>query len=133
MPATIMDVVHVVAVRHGHMAAALAVRVVVALVHRVIAGRLAFVVMTVVLSVKVAVVHVIDVVAVGNRDMPTPLAVAMVMADVLSMCSCHLASQSCVRQRQILVAAHAARYVRSGQKRRARAGIFVHRRAARIC
>jgi hypothetical protein len=67
VPVTVVDVVDVVAVRYGHVAAALAVLVGVAVVLRVAAGLALFRV-PVARLVQVAVVRVVDVVAVRYRD-----------------------------------------------------------------
>ena len=73
-----------VPVRHGHMAAAVAVDMVVILMHGV-ARRFAFVVVTVVLSVKVTVVHIVDMVAVRDRDVAASFAVDVVVINVLAV------------------------------------------------
>jgi len=78
-----------VSVRHGHMAAAVTVDVVVILMHGV-AGRFAFVVVTVVLSVQVTVVHVVDVVSVRDCDVTASVTVDVVVINVLAVsCSGH--------------------------------------------
>jgi hypothetical protein len=82
--ASIVDVVDVVPVRHGNMAAAVAVDVVVVLMHGVVC-RFAFVVVTVVLSVQVAVVHVVDMVAVRDRDVAASFTVDVVVISVLAV------------------------------------------------
>jgi hypothetical protein len=95
VPAAIVDVVSVIAVRDRHVAAALAVHMAVVLVHRVLRRGLTFVVVTVVPSMQVTVVHVVDVVAVRDRDMSAAVPVDVVMAGVLLVSSvahgfCHL-------------------------------------------
>ena len=78
-----------VSVRHGHMTTACTVDVVVILMHGV-AGRFAFVVVIVVLSMKVTVVHVIDMVPMRDRDMTASFAVDMVMINVFAVsCAGH--------------------------------------------
>ena len=64
------------------MTASLAVHMVVRLVHRV-AGWLAFVVVALMLSMNVAVVHVVDVIPVWDRDVTASLAVQMPVFEVL--------------------------------------------------
>ena len=84
VPAPVVDVVDVVAVRHGHVTAALAMDVVVILMHGV-AVRFAFVVVTVVLTVKVAVVHIVDMVAVRDRDVTASFTMDVVVINVLAV------------------------------------------------
>jgi hypothetical protein len=79
---SVMHVVDMVPVRYRHMAAALTVHMVMRLMHHV-AGRLAFVVVTLMLSMKVAVVHVVDMIPVWDRDVTTSFAVRMIMRTVL--------------------------------------------------
>jgi hypothetical protein len=87
--APVVDVVNMVPVRHGHMAASFTVDVVVTLMHGV-ARRFAFVVVTVVLSVKVAVVHVVNMVAVRDRDVAASFTMDVVVINVLGVsCSGH--------------------------------------------
>jgi hypothetical protein len=93
VPASIVDVVDVITVRDGHVAAAFAVHMVVTLVHTVFAGLLAFVVMIVVRSMQMAVMHVVDVITVWNRDVPAPVAMDMVVADMFGVCGGHFSSQ----------------------------------------
>jgi hypothetical protein len=83
VPAPIVNVVDVIAMRDGHMAAPVAVNMVVSLMHRVAAGGLAFVVMTVVRSMQMSVVHIVDVILVRNSDMPAPFAMDVVMVEML--------------------------------------------------
>jgi hypothetical protein len=84
VPAPIVDVVDVIGMRDGHMAAPVAVNMVVSLMHRVAAaGGLAFVVMIVVRSMQMSVVHIVDVIVVRNRDMPAPFAMDVVMLEML--------------------------------------------------
>jgi hypothetical protein len=80
----VVEVVDVVAVRDGRVAAALAVRVAVGVVLGV-PGRLALVVVTVVRAVQAAVVHVVDVVAVRCGHVPAAVAVDVGVAGVLGM------------------------------------------------
>jgi hypothetical protein len=90
VPAPIVNVVDVIAMRDGHMPAPVAVSMVVSLVHGVLAGGLAFVVVIVVRSMQMSVVHIIDVTVVRNRDMATPFAVDVVVVEMLVVrCSSH--------------------------------------------
>jgi hypothetical protein len=66
------------------MTTAVTVDVVVILMHGV-AGRFAFVVVAVVLSVQVTVVHVVDVIAVRDRDVAASFAVDVVVINVLAV------------------------------------------------
>lgn len=84
----VVDVVDMVAVRDGHMAAALTVHMVVAAVFGMRRG-LAFVVVAGMLAVQVAVVDVVHVVAVRYRDMAAVRSVFVLVFGVLSMCRCH--------------------------------------------
>lgn len=80
-----MNVVDVVTVGDGYVAAALAVDVVVTFVDGVlcVAGAVAaFVPVAVVIVVQVAVVNVVDVVAVGNGDVAAAFTVDVVVAFV---------------------------------------------------
>jgi uncharacterized protein (DUF1330 family) len=79
VPAAIVNVVDVIAVRDGHMAAPFAVNMGMTLMHGVAARGLAFVVVIVVRSMKMTVVHIVDVITVGDRDMPAPFAMGVVM------------------------------------------------------
>ena len=81
VPTTVVHVVDMIPMRNGDMATPLTVDMLMLLVHRV-AGRLAFVVVIPVLSMKVAVVREVDVVPVGNGDMAASFAVHMIMFDV---------------------------------------------------
>jgi hypothetical protein len=69
---------------HGHMTTAVTVDMFVILMHGV-AGRFAFVVVTVVLSVKVTVVHVVDMVAMRDRDVAASFAMDVVVINVLGV------------------------------------------------
>lgn len=66
VPATIVDVVDVIAVRHRDMPAALAVGVAVVVMDHVSGRRLTFVVVTAMLSMKVTVMYIVDVIAVRH-------------------------------------------------------------------
>ena len=70
-----------VPMRDRDMTASFAVDVVVILMHGV-AGRFAFVVVIVVSSMKVTVVHVVDMVPMRDRDMTASFAVDVVMINV---------------------------------------------------
>jgi hypothetical protein len=84
VPASVVDVVDVVPVRHRDVTAAFAVDVVVILMHGVV-RRFAFVVVTVVLSVQVSVVHVVDMVAVWDGHVAASLAMGVVVISVLAV------------------------------------------------
>ncbi len=84
----VVQVVDVVAVRHGHVPAAFPVRMGVPAVLRV-AVRLALVEVAVVRAVQVTVVDVVDVVPVRNRDVPATVAVGVVF--VTGVCDVHKA------------------------------------------
>jgi hypothetical protein len=90
---TVVDVVDMVTVRDGNMAATFAVHVLMPRVGGVLAG-LALVVVAVVGSVQVSVVDIIDVVAVRDGDMPTSLAVDVLVSDVLGVRSSHFGPSS---------------------------------------
>jgi hypothetical protein len=81
---TVVDVVHVVAMRDRHMPATLAVHMVVWTALGV-AGSLTFVVVTLVFAVQMAVVDVVDMVAVRDGDMTASRAVVVLVLGVLSM------------------------------------------------
>jgi hypothetical protein len=80
--APIVDIVDVISVRDGHMAAPVAMDMLVALMHLVLAGMLALVKVIVVRSVQVSIVHIVDVVSVRDRDMTAPVTMDMLMVDV---------------------------------------------------
>ena len=82
VPASVVDIIDMIAVRDGDMATPFAVRMVMLLVHRV-AGWLTFVVVILMLSMKVTVVYEVDMIPVWDRDMATPFAVHMIMLGVL--------------------------------------------------
>lgn len=89
MPVPVMDVVHMIAVRHRHMPAVGAVLMIVVVV-RDMPGRFAFVEMPVVGAVNVPVVHVVDVIVVRNGYMSATRTVSMVVTGMSSMLlSCH--------------------------------------------
>nr|ADY00154.1 hypothetical protein [Streptomyces autolyticus] len=81
---SVVDIVHMVPVRHGDMAAAVLVLVVVAFMDGV-TGRFAFVDVVVVRAVQVAVVDVVDVVPVRHGDVAALLAVLMGVVAVRRM------------------------------------------------
>ena len=85
VPASVVDVIDVIAMRDGHMATAVAVDMGVVLMHRVVAGSLTFVEMIAVPSMQMTVVNVVDMIAVRDRDMPTTIPMDMVVAGVLSV------------------------------------------------
>lgn len=82
----VVDVVDVVAVRHGHVPASRTVLVLVRVVYGVPA-RLALVDMVFVNPVQVTVVDVVHVVVVWHRDMPAPGAMPVIVPRVLMMLS----------------------------------------------
>jgi hypothetical protein len=86
---TVMDVVHVVAVRDGDMPTPLGMHMVMPLMNAVLAD-LTFVVVAIVDFVQVSIVDIVDMVAVRDGDMPTPLTMGVVMANVLFVRRCHL-------------------------------------------
>ncbi len=83
----VVDVVDVVTVRDGDVAAAFTVYVVVD--DFGVTGGLAFVEVAVVGAVQVAVVDIVDVVTVRNGDMAAALAVDVRVAGVLGVCCSH--------------------------------------------
>lgn len=94
VPAPVMHVVDVIAVRDRHMSAPLAVNVVMLLMDHV-TGGFAFVEVTVVASVKMTAVRVVDVIAMRDRDVPAPVAVKVVMTEMLMVSkSVHLFLQN---------------------------------------
>jgi hypothetical protein len=88
---TVMDVVHVVAVRDGDMPTPLGMHMVMPLMNAVLAD-LTFVVVAIVDFVQVSIVDIVDMVAVRDGDMPTRLTMGVVMANVLFVRRCHLES-----------------------------------------
>jgi hypothetical protein len=90
---TVMDVVHVVAVRDGDMPTPLGMHVVMPLMNAVLAD-LTLVVVAIVGFVQVSIVDIVDMVAVRDGDMPTPLTMGVVMANVLFVRRCHLGPSS---------------------------------------
>lgn len=92
VPASVVHVIDVIAVRHRDVAATLAMNVVVALVHHM-AGRFTFVVVILVPPVQVSVVRVVDVIPVWDRDVAASFAVGMLMLGVLFVDrACHRSS-----------------------------------------
>jgi hypothetical protein len=90
VPAPVVNVVNVIAVRDGHVAAALAVHMVMTLMHCVVAGGFAFVVVIVVRSMKMTVVHIVDVTTVRDGHVAAPFAVHVVMPGMFGMrCTGH--------------------------------------------
>jgi hypothetical protein len=103
VPASIVDVVDVIAVRNSHMTASLPVSVVVRLMCRVAAASFAFVKVIAMPSVKMTVVHIVDVITVRDRDMPAPVTMRMIMTGMrlvsYSVHFCLLATQfNCARE-----------------------------------
>jgi len=81
MPTSVMDVIDVISVRDGHMSAAVTVHVIVRFVDRMTIG-LTLVVVRPVLPMDMPVVQIVDVVAMGNRDVSASLSVRVVMGQV---------------------------------------------------
>jgi hypothetical protein len=94
VPAPVVHVVDVITVRDGHMAAPLAVNMVLTVMHGVFVGRLTFVVVIVLRPVKMTLVHIVDVISMRDRDMPAPVAMNMVMVEVFVVLGSHFCSQS---------------------------------------
>lgn len=84
MPVAVMHVVHVIAVRYRHMAAAPTVRMGVVAVFTVLSG-FAFVRVPLVVAVQMTVVRVVHVVTVRYRHMPAALTVRMAVSGVRLM------------------------------------------------
>lgn len=82
VPTAVMHVVDVVPVGDRDVATSVAVPVIVVLVHRV-AGRLAFVVVVLVLPMNMTVVDVVDMVTVRDRDVTASRAVYVFVLKVL--------------------------------------------------
>jgi hypothetical protein len=87
VPAPIVYVVDMIAVRHGDMPAPLPVNMVVPLMRCMTAGRLAFVVVIVVRSMKMTVVYIVDMIDMRHGDMPAPFAMYVVMVDMFFVSS----------------------------------------------
>ena len=89
MPAPVVHVVDMVPVRYGHMTTAVAVDMVVTLMHGV-TGRFAFVVVIVMLSVQMTIVDVVDMVAMRDRDVAASVTVGVVVVNVFTVSrGCH--------------------------------------------
>lgn len=87
--APVVQIVDMIPVRDGHMAAAVTVHMVMVLMHGV-ARKFAFVVVIVMPPMKVTVVHIVHMVAVRDRDVPASLTVDVVMIDMLAVgCTSH--------------------------------------------
>jgi hypothetical protein len=93
VPVTVMDIVHVVVVRHRHVPATLAVGVVGMVVCDVLGG-LALVPVSLVATVQVAVVHEIDVVGVQDDHVTAAFAMNMLMLRVFEVCGGHRRTSS---------------------------------------
>ncbi len=90
VPASVVHIVDVIAVRDRDVATPFTVLMVMVLVH-VVAGWLTFVVVIVVLSMEVAVVHEVDVIPMRDRDVAASFAVHMSVLGVLVVgCAGHL-------------------------------------------
>lgn len=85
---TIVDVVRVIAVGNGDVAAPFTVGVVVTLMHVVLA-RFTLVDMIAVGAVQVPVMHVVDVVTMRNGNVATPVSMNVFVFGVLLMSCCH--------------------------------------------
>jgi hypothetical protein len=83
VPAAVVNVVDVIAVRDGHMAAAFTVEMLMVLMHSVTVGWFTFVVMIVMPPVQMSVMHIVDMIPVRDRDMPAPVAMSLVVFGVL--------------------------------------------------
>lgn len=83
MPASVMDVVDVIAVGNGDVAAAIAVSVIVPVMHTVAVGGFTFVKVIAVAPVQMTVVQIVDVITMRNRDMSATVAMRMVVPRVL--------------------------------------------------
>ncbi|AXN46728.1 hypothetical protein DSM43518_02200 [Mycobacterium marinum] len=83
MPASVMDVVDVIAVGNGDVAAAIAVSVIVPVMHAVAVGGFTFVKVIAVAPVQMTVVQIVDVITMRNRDMSATVAMRMVVPRVL--------------------------------------------------
>lgn len=79
VPTSIVDVVNVIAVGDGNMAAAVAVNVVMMLMNNM-TGRLTFVVMAAVLPMNMTIVQIIDVAVVRYRYVAASISMHVVMA-----------------------------------------------------
>lgn len=91
--AAVMDIVDVVTVGYGYVTTAIAVAVIMVIVGGVLAVRwFTFVVVTVVLSVQVPVMNVVDMIPVRDGDVSALLAVGMVVIQMLGMglCASHM-------------------------------------------
>lgn len=102
--AAVVHVVDVILVRDRHVTASFAVHMVMSLMHRV-AGRLAFVVVTLMLAMNVTIVDVVDVIPVRNRHVTASFAVRMIVFEVLVVdCGRHLPHRpSRISNRALLV------------------------------
>ena len=89
MSASVVQIVDMIPVRDGHMAAAVTVDMVMVLMHGV-AGRFAFVVVIVMPSMKVTVVHIVHMVTVRDRDVSASFTVDVIMIGMLAVgCTSH--------------------------------------------
>lgn len=91
VPATVVDVIDMVTVRDGNMAASVAMGMVMAFVSSVLGG-FAFVVMPAMRFVQVPVVDVVNMVTVWDGDVAAPFAVLVVVRRVLRMFLGHICS-----------------------------------------
>lgn len=91
VPTAVMHVVDVVPMGDRDVATPLAMPMIVVFMHRV-AGRLAFVVMALMLPVNMALVDIVDVVTMRNRDVTTSRAMFVVMLEMLAV---HCAGHCC--------------------------------------
>lgn len=89
--AAVVEIVDVIAVGYGHVAASGTVDVAVAVVDGMCAGIAAFVVVAVVHAVNMPVVHIVDVIAVRERHVAASVPVYMVVFGVFEVgCGAHL-------------------------------------------
>lgn len=93
VPAPVVNVVDMIAVRNRNMTAAFAVSVVMPLVYCVSAvRRIALVIVIVVAPVKMSVMRVVNVVTMWHRHMSTAVPMGMGVIDVFVVGGCHCSS-----------------------------------------
>lgn len=85
VPAPVVNVVDVIAVRNGYVTTPIAVHMVVRRMHLVSAGGLTFVIVIVVPSMKMAFMHIVDVITVRDRHVSAAFAVNMGVIGVFSV------------------------------------------------
>jgi hypothetical protein len=82
VPAPVVNVVDVIAMRNGYMATPIAVHMLVPRMHVVSARGLTFVIVIVVPPMQMAVVHIVDMIAVRHRHMSAAFAMNVGMISV---------------------------------------------------